>query len=132
MLDQGDVIRYAYLWARQAARGEEAGRKVRPACVVVRTPAVPAALFVFPLTTQQPDAADRAFLAVPEIERRRAGLDRESWLILDEYNYFLETEAFDLETPAPLGAFSPAFLKRIAGLVQDLAKQRRLRAVARR
>jgi hypothetical protein len=36
MLKAGDVIRYGYLWAREAAKGGESGRKARPACIVVR------------------------------------------------------------------------------------------------
>jgi len=37
MLEAGDVVRFHYLWTRQAAKGEESGRKARPVCVVVRT-----------------------------------------------------------------------------------------------
>ncbi|MCJ2014088.1 hypothetical protein [Methylobacterium sp. J-076] len=131
MLKPGDLIRYHYLWAREAAQGEESGRKARPACIVVRTPADPACLFVFPLTSQHP-GPDRAFLSVPEIECRRGGLGGPSFLILDEYNRFLVTEAFDLEAPEPIGAFSGSFLRKVAASVKDLAQSRRLRAVTRR
>ena len=31
----GDVVLYSYLWAREHERGEEGGRKARPACVMV-------------------------------------------------------------------------------------------------
>ena len=131
MLKPGDLVRYGYLWAREAARGEETGRKFRPACVVVRTPAPASSLFVFPLTSQQPDA-DRAYLTVTEIECRRGGLDYPSFLVLDEYNRFLESEAFDLEATKPIGAFSTSFLRKIARAVRDLARERRLQAVQRR
>lgn len=56
MFKPGDLLRYYYLWARQADAGEESGRKARPVCIVVRIPTTPAALFLFPLTSQQPDA----------------------------------------------------------------------------
>ncbi len=131
MLKPGDIIRYGYLWARQSDAGEESGRKARPACVVVRTPKNPAILFVFPLTSQKPEA-DHPYIPVSEIECRRGGLDFPSYLVIDEFNHFLETEAFDLETPAPVGAFSHAFLKRIAIRVRELSAQKRLRGVARR
>lgn len=131
MLKPGDLIRYNYLWAREAARGEESGRKARPSCVVVRTPAKPSVLFVFPLTSQQP-GSERAFLAVPEIECRRGGLGYPSFLILDEYNRFFEDEAFDLEVPKPIGAFSGPFLRTIAATVRERAQSRRLNAVTRR
>jgi len=130
MLKPGDLIRYGYLWAREAARGEETGRKFRPACIVVRTPSQPSSLFVFPLTSQRP-GEERAYLAVTEIECRRGGLDYPSFLILDEYNRFLESDAFDLEAPEPIGAFSPSFMRKIALTLKDVARTRRLRAVTR-
>ncbi|MBU6299627.1 MAG: hypothetical protein KGJ79_13860 [Alphaproteobacteria bacterium] len=34
----GAVIRFPYLWAREAARGETEGRKPRPGAVGVRIP----------------------------------------------------------------------------------------------
>lgn len=67
-----------------------------------------------------------------EIECRRGGLDVPSFLILDEYNRFLETEAFDLEEPRPIGAFSAALLRKIAMRVKALGEGRRLRGVVRR
>ena len=130
MLKPGDLVRYGYLWARQADAGEESGRKARPVCVVVRTPTTPAALFLFPLTSQRPDAA-RACIAVSEIECRRGGLDYPSYLILDEYNRVRADAAYDLETPGPIGAFSPACLRKIAARIKEVARQRRLRGVVR-
>jgi hypothetical protein len=131
MLKPGDLLRYYYLWARQADAGEESGRKARPVCVVVRTPTPPAAPFLFPLTSQKPDRT-RAHVAISEIECRRGGLDFPSWLILDEYNRVQLDEAYDLVTTRPIGAFSPAFLRKIAGLIKDAAGQRRLRGVVRK
>lgn len=91
MLKAGDVIRYGYLrareaaklWAREAAKGGESGRKARPACIVVCSASQPSALFAFPLTSQEP-GSDRTCMAVTEIECRRGGLDDPSFLILDE------------------------------------------------
>jgi hypothetical protein len=131
MLKPGDLLRYYYLWARQADIGEESGRKARPVCIVVRTPVEPAALFLFPLTTQMPDRS-RPHIAVSEIECRRGGLDFPSWLILDEYNRVQVDEAYDLVTTTPIGAFSPAFVRKIAALIKEAAAQRRLRGVVRK
>jgi hypothetical protein len=131
MLKAGDLLRYYYLWARQADAGEESGRKARPVCIVVRTPATPAALFLFPLTSQKPDRS-RPHLAISEIECRRGGLDYPSWLILDEYNRVQVDEAYDLVTTAPIGAFSPAFVRKIAGVIKETAAQRRLRGIVRK
>jgi hypothetical protein len=130
-LKPGDIVRYYYLWARQAADGEESGRKARPACVVVRTPAEPPALFLFPLTSQKPSPS-RDSLAVSEIECRRGGLDHPSWLILDEYNRVQADETYDLAGARPIGTFSPAFLRRIASTIKQVATRRRLRGVVRR
>ena len=131
MFKPGDLLRYYYLWARQADAGEESGRKARPVCIVVRTPTTPAALFLFPLTSQQPDAT-RTYIAVSEIECRRGGLDFPSWLILDEYNRVQTDEAYDLASTRPIGSFSPAFVRKIAGLIKEAANQRRLRGIVRK
>jgi hypothetical protein len=103
MLKAGDLLRYYYLWAREADAGEESGCKARPVCILVRTPRNPAALFLFPLTSQNPDRS-RPHLAISEIECRRGGLDHPSWLILDEYNRVQVDEAYDLVTTTPIGA----------------------------
>ena len=130
-LKPGDVVRYHYLWARQADAGEESGRKARPVCVVVRTPVEPAALFLFLRTSQKPQRS-RAHLAVSEMECRRGGLGFPSWLILDEYNRVSIDAAYDFETTAPIGTFSPAFVRKIAAAIKQVAARRRLRGVARK
>jgi hypothetical protein len=130
-LKPGDIVRYDYLWARQADAGEESGRKSRPVCVVVRTTLEPAALFLFPLTSQKPQRT-RANLPVSEIECRRGGLGFPSWLILDEYNRIRIDAAYDFETAAPIGTFSPAFVRRIASTIKQVVARRRLRGIARK
>ncbi|MER9616802.1 hypothetical protein [Mesorhizobium sp. M0207] len=131
MLKAGDLLRYYYLWAREADAGEESGRKARPVCIVVRTLATPAALFLFPLTSQKPHRS-RPHLAISEIECRRGGLDYPSWLILDDFNRVPVDEAYDLVTTTPIGAFSPAFVRKIAGVIKETAAQRRLRGIVRK
>lgn len=80
------VIRYPYLWARQARAGETEGRKDRPVTVGVRIarPEGDLVLF-FPITSKQPEPS-RFSVEIPDIEKRRAGLDadRRLWIILDE------------------------------------------------
>ncbi|ABS70191.1 hypothetical protein [Xanthobacter sp. VNH20] len=105
------VIRYPYLWARQARAGETEGRKDRPVAVGVRIvrPDGDLVLF-FPITTKEPEAS-RFFAEIPAIERRRAGLDADLrlWLILDEFNTDLVGRSFYLEPEPPIGRFSKAF-----------------------
>lgn len=82
------VIRYPYLWARQARKGETEGRKDRPVAVGVRLARRDGDLVLFfPITTQRPEQA-RFAAEIPAIEKRRAGLDadRRLWIILDEFN----------------------------------------------
>ncbi|WP_223216461.1 hypothetical protein [Rhizobium mesosinicum] len=71
------------------------------------------------------------FLPISQIECRRAGLDFPCFIILDEYNRVELDKAFDFESTTPLGGFSAAFLKKIAGVVKEAAASRRLSAVSR-
>ena len=105
------VIRYAYVWAREAASGETEGRKSRPVAVGVRLPRPDGdGLILFPITTLQPDP-NRFAIEIPDIEKSRAGLDVELrlWIILDEYNEDVVGRSFYLEPGAVLGRFSRAF-----------------------
>ncbi|TIM58814.1 MAG: hypothetical protein E5X07_18670 [Mesorhizobium sp.] len=85
-------------------------------------------MFLFPPTSQRPDRS-RPHLAISEIECRRGGLDYPSWLILDEYNRVQVDEAYDLVTTTTLGAFSSAFVRKIAGVSKETAARRRLRGI---
>lgn len=131
MFDAGDIVRFGYLSVREADAGEESGRKARPVCVVVRTPNAPAALFLFPITSQEP-AASRAHIAISEIECKRGGLGFPSYLVLDEYNRVMADEAYDFESSQRTGAFSNAFLRRIAESIKEISERKRLRGVVRR
>ncbi len=105
------VIRYPYLWARQASAGETEGRKERPVAVGVRIPRPDGDLVLFfPITTKEPEKA-RFAAEIPAIEKRRAGLDadRRLWIILDEFNSDLVGKSFYLEPEPPIGRFSKAF-----------------------
>ncbi|NGO53545.1 hypothetical protein [Allomesorhizobium camelthorni] len=105
------VIRYPYLWAREAGRGETEGRKRRPVTVGVRLRRIDGDLLVlFPITSKEPHAG-RFAVEIPETEKRRASLDvgLRLWIIFDEYNTDIVGESFYLEPEAPIGRFSKAF-----------------------
>ena len=105
------VVRYPYLWAREARRGETEGRKERPVAVGVRMPQPDGDLVLFfPITTKQPEAS-RFAAEVAAIEKRRAGLDtdRRLWIIFDEFNTDVVGRSFYLEPNSPIGRFSKAF-----------------------
>ena len=105
------IIRYPYLWARQARAGETEGRKERPVAVGVRIDRVDGDLILlFPITTQEPEAS-RFSAEIPLIEKRRAGLDADLrlWIIFDEFNTDIVGRSFYLEPEPPIGRFSKAF-----------------------
>jgi hypothetical protein len=73
-LQTGTVIRYSYLWRREAERGETEGRKRRPIAVGIRFPKNNGndLLILFPITTQPPDP-ERFAVEIPVIEKGEQG-----------------------------------------------------------
>jgi hypothetical protein len=132
-LRTGAVIRFPYLWARQAAQGETEGRKFRPVAVGVRIPKPSGedVLFLFPITSREPQA-QRFASEIPDTEKRRAGLDGEMrlWIVLDEYNEDVVGQSFYLEPDPPLGYFSEAFLLPL--LREFVRRREKAKAVRRR
>jgi hypothetical protein len=123
-LRTGAVIRFPYLWAREAARGETEGRKFRPVAVGVRIPQPNGedVLVLFPITSQEPGRT-RFAAEIPDTEKRRAGLDGSMrlWIMLDEYNQDIIGQSFYLEPEPPLGYFSTAFF---LPLMQEFIRRR--------
>ncbi len=118
----GEVWDYPYLWARQAHHGEAEGRKPRPVAVsVVIERSDGRHWVVFLAIAGKAPGNDRLALAVPDMERRRAGLepDLPLWIILDEHNRDCVELSFYLEPEAMRGTFSGRFLKIIAGAFAD-------------
>lgn len=132
-LRTGCVIRFPYLWAREAERGETEGRKHRPVAVGVRIsrPRGEDLLVLFPITSQPP-APDRLAVELPDTEKRRAGLDAmiRLWLVLDEYNQDVVGQSFYLEPEPPLGRFSKAFFLPV--MKEFIARRAGTRGVNRR
>jgi hypothetical protein len=129
----GAVIRFPYLWARQAHAGETEGRKFRPTVVGVRVAKAKGedVLFLFPITSQEPQRG-RFAAEIPDMEKRRAGLDSSIrlWIVLDEYNQDVIGRSFYLEPDPPLGHFSRAFFLPL--LRAFIARRAQSKAVARR
>lgn len=89
--EPGDVLLYSYLWAREAARGQEEGLKDRPVVVVLATVrrGDDLELFVAPVTHSPPGREDDA-VEMPTAVKRALGLDAErSWIIATEVNRFI-------------------------------------------
>src|SRR5215470_5949036 len=125
----GIVIRYDYLWAHQADRGEESGRKDRPCClhVMIRKPDGSAISALFPITSR-PDAS-RIAIEIPDTELRRIGLSVTSWVIVDEWNLDDLSESPYVADPRPLGAFSTAFMRRIQTQAAKAIRSRAYRSI---
>jgi len=87
----GLVIRYSYLWEREAREGREEGVKDRPCAIVLvllRAGEHPI-VRVLPVTHSAPaDPADA--LEIPRTTKQRLGLDSDrSWVVLSEANDFI-------------------------------------------
>jgi hypothetical protein len=86
----GLVIRYSYLWKREADRGQVEGQKHRPCVVVLCVEEVDGekVVTVAPITHSPPSNADQAIALTPAT-RRRLGLDEEkNWIVATEVNCF--------------------------------------------
>lgn len=87
----GLVIRYSYLWEREAREGKEEGMKDRPCAIVLvmLRDGDAQMVRVLPVTHAAPaDPADA--LELPLATKRRLGLDSErSWVVLTEANDFI-------------------------------------------
>ena len=129
----GDVWRYDYLWRRQHARGETAGRKPRPVAVVavVVREGDSTDLFLLPITSSPP-GLDRLAIEIPEMERRRAALDDKSlWIIFDEYNHDVLEDSYVFDPNARIGGFGAAFHASLLRLFASSARERQSRRVPR-
>lgn len=131
----GAVLRYPYLWARQAGRGETEGRKIRPCAVILALKAEhgQTELRLCAVTTQPPQQGTHA-IEVPEIEKRRAGLDSglQLWVVVDEHNVDVFEQSFYIEPHSQIGTFSSAFTKDLQAEMIVALRKRNSKAIRRR
>ena len=129
----GLVISYNYLWAREYDRSEETGRKARPVCVqiIVARGASGTVVALFPITSQ-PLQPVRTAIEIPQTEARRIGLSITSWIVVDEWNLDDLAKSPHIADSHPIGALSPAFMKRVRGEAAARIRARRYRSVPRR
>ncbi len=86
----GLVIRYSYLWHREALAGREEGVKDRPCAVILafqdedgRT-----RVYALPITHSAPASGEDA-VEIPAVVKARLGLDgARSWVVVDEADLF--------------------------------------------
>ena len=87
----GLVIRYSYLWTREARAGREEGAKDRPCAIVLAIGAAQERerVIVLPITHTAPQPPDEG-VELPLAVKTRLGLDHErSWVIVSEGNDFI-------------------------------------------
>ena len=96
----GLVIRYSFLWSREAKSGAIEGRRDRPCAIVVAAPLNAQGetrVAVVPITPSAPLDPETA-IALPAAVQRMLGLDVEpAWICLDEINVFA-WPGFDVRT----------------------------------
>ena len=83
----GLVLRYDYLWNREAAAGQLHGKE-RPACLVAASDpsATPRFVVLLPITHAAP-GKDTEAVQIPPKVRAHLGLDDQPcWVIVSEYN----------------------------------------------
>lgn len=83
----GLVIRYDYLWTREAAVGRQQ-RKDRPACLVAATDSriSPRFVVILPITHSAPKG-DTVGIEIPPKVGRALGLDAtRSWVVVSDHN----------------------------------------------
>ncbi|MDB5552541.1 MAG: hypothetical protein JWL86_2525 [Rhizobium sp.] len=132
---RGGVYRFNYLWSHEHDRGEESGRKIPRACLIVETADF---LYLFPITSKKPmprsTSEQRIFELVPEIESKRIGLSSvsQSYLVLDDFNKVRRDKLYDFEGLDPVGMLSTKFLEKCAGrFLKAIAERRPLKGVSR-
>ena len=109
----GLVISYNYLWAREYDRHEEFGSKARPACVQIIIARNESATIValFPITSQPP-YKDRTALQIPEMEAPYPPFPHGS-SSMNGISIISPAKSPHIADSRPLGALSPAFMKRV-------------------
>jgi len=107
----GLVIRYDYLWGREAAAGRDQGKE-RPACLVAASDptASPRFVVILPIMHTRPDM-DTVGVAIPANVRRALGLDEApSWVIVSEHNVDEWPNSGVAPLPGQPGVFSCGFI----------------------
>ena len=107
----GLVVRYDYLWSREAAAGRDHG-KDRPACLVAASDSLtsPRYVVLLPITHSPPDA-DTVGIEIPAKVKQAIGLDgARSWVIVSEHNVDEWPNAGLSPIPGKPAAFSYGFI----------------------
>lgn len=136
----GSVIHYAYLWARDHARGKEEGVKDRPTlviAVVVKDEKGKRQVLVVPITHTPPQLPTDAVAVPPAVKRVLRLDDAPSWIVTTETNAFTWPGPDIRAIPgkgaatAVYGRVPEPLLRQVARSIVANRKNARLRIVAR-
>lgn len=133
----GTVLRYSYLWRREADQGRDEGEKDRPVALLLAKAPGTGECLVCPITHTPPDDAATA-IEIPAAERARLGLDNErSWIVVAEINAFVwpgpDLRPIPSRNPSTViyGQVSKGLYQKVLAQVQALVKARMFRSVPR-
>jgi hypothetical protein len=133
----GLVVRYDYLWSREAAAGRTQG-KDRPACLVAASDSETKPRFVVLLPiTHSPPLGDTVAIEIPAKVRQAIGLDDESsWVVVSEYNVDEWPNAGLMPVPGKPDVFAygfipPGLFATIKARLVELARERKSEAITR-
>lgn len=128
----GQVIAYAYLWAREHRRGLEEGRKDRPCAIVAARQMIEGrdVVTVVPITHTPPnDPADA--VEIPAALKAHLGLDAApAWVVVTETNDFLWPGP-DIRPGRNFGILPPRFFAHVRDRILQAHRQRKLSRVER-
>ncbi|HUJ03570.1 MAG TPA: hypothetical protein VLW75_08040 [Rhizomicrobium sp.] len=112
--EAGLVVRYDFLWARDADKGKTSS-KVRPACLAFTPDDVTNPNFVALLPiTHSPPASSTVGIEIPRAVCEHLGLDDgRSWIILSEFNIDDWPNAGLQPVPGKRGKFTYGFIPPI-------------------
>jgi len=133
----GLVVRYDYIWSREALAGRQQG-KDRPACLVAASDSLVRPRYVVLLpVTPTPPVGDTIGIEIPMKVKQAIGLDAEpSWVIVSEHNIDEWPNGGLSPVPGKPGVFAYGFVPpdlfvQIKAQFVKLAKAKRSSAVRR-
>ena len=135
--EPGMVLRYDYLWSREALQGRQQS-KDRPTCLVAagESRSNPRFVLLLPIT-HSPPSGDTIGIEIPQKVKAALGLDDEaSWVVISEYNVDEWPNAGLAQIPGKPGIYSygflpPALFASVKRKFADLVREKRARSVKR-
>jgi hypothetical protein len=133
----GMIIRYDYLWSREASAGRDQG-KDRPTCLVAASDSLakPRYVVLLPITHSEP-RGNTVGIEIPARVKQAIGLDAEpSWVIISEHNVDEWPNAGLSQLPGNPGIYSygfipPGLFKAIRAKFLELARSKQSQTVRR-